>query len=270
MLLLTGAAGFIGSKVCRLLLDAGHDVVGIDNLNSAYDPRLKHWRLRELLSAARFRFEQLDIADFAAMERFFDRESRLGGAGSDRGAAPFDAVLNLAARAGVRPSVADPWVYFQTNADGTLNLLELCRRWGVKKFVLSSTSSLYGTDNPVPFAEDADPSRPLSPYAASKKAAETIAFTYHHLHGLDVTVLRYFTVYGPAGRPDMSVFRFMRKIDEGTPLELFGDGSQARDFTFVDDIAAGTVLALKPVGYQVINLGGGNAPVTMTAVIEKL
>jgi nucleoside-diphosphate-sugar epimerase len=252
------------------LLDGGHDVVGIDNLNSAYDPRLKHWRLRELIAAPRFRFEQVDIADFAAAERFFERESREGGTGGGaRRNAPFDAVLNLAARAGVRPSVLDPWIYFQTNADGTLNLLELCRRCGIKKFVLSSTSSLYGAHNPVPFAEDADTNRPLSPYAASKKAAEAIAFTYYHLHGLDVTVLRYFTVYGPAGRPDMSVFRFMRKIAEGEPITVFGDGTQQRDFSYVDDIARGTVAALKPLGFEVINLGG-DRPIRLDYVISQI
>ncbi|HEV3415322.1 MAG TPA: NAD-dependent epimerase/dehydratase family protein [Pirellulales bacterium] len=265
--LVTGAAGFIGSNVCRLLLDAGHEVVGLDNVNSAYDPRLKQWRLRHLTAASNFRFEPLDITDFSATERLFEREARTGD-GGERGA-PFAAVLNLAARAGVRPSVADPWVYSRTNSDGTLNLLELCRRFGVKKFVLSSTSSLYGAHNAIPFAEDADTNRPLSPYAASKKAAEAIAFTYHHLHGLDVSILRYFTVYGPAGRPDMSVFRFMRKIAEGEPITVFGDGSQQRDFSYVDDIARGTVAAIKPLGFEVINLGG-DRPIRLDYVIDQI
>ncbi len=259
--LVTGAAGFIASNVCRLLLDAGHEVVGVDNLNDAYDPRLKQWRLARLTLAPGFRFEPFDICDFATAERLFISHSRE--------LAPFDAVLNLAARAGVRPSVANPWIYFATNADGTLNLLELCRRFGVKKFVLSSTSSLYGAHNSLPFAEDADTNRPLSPYAASKKAAEAIAFTYHHLHALDVTVLRYFTVYGPAGRPDMSVFRFIRKIAEGEPITVFGDGRQQRDFSYVEDIARGTVAALKPFGYEVINLGG-DRPIRMDYVIEQI
>jgi nucleoside-diphosphate-sugar epimerase len=249
--LVTGAAGFIGARVCELLLDAGHEIVGVDNLNSAYDPRLKHWRLRRLQSIADFRFSQISITDSASVESLFAREA----AADQNGGPPFAAVLNLAARAGVRTSVADPWVYLKTNATGTLNLLELCRVHGVKKFVLASTSSLYGGDNPVPFSEDADTSRPLSPYAASKKAAEAMAFAYHHLHGLDVSVLRYFTVYGPAGRPDMSVFRFMRQIAEGDPITVFGDGSQQRDFTYVDDIARGTLAALAPLGFEVINLG---------------
>ncbi len=254
--LVTGCAGFIASKVAELLLDAGHEVVGVDNLNDAYDPRLKQWRLARLKPRPGFSFHALDITDREALERFFAGEG-------------FSAVFNLAARAGVRPSVANPWIYFQANADGTLNLLDLCRRHEVKKFVLASTSSLYGGHNPVPYREDTDTNRPLSPYAASKKAAEAIAYTYHHLHGLDVTVFRYFTVYGPAGRPDMSVFRFVRRIAEGEPITVFGDGSQERDFTFVDDIARGTVAGLAPLGYQVMNLGG-DRPVKLSAIIDKI
>jgi nucleoside-diphosphate-sugar epimerase len=260
--LVTGAAGFIGSQVSRLLLDAGYEVVGIDNVNSAYDPRLKEWRLTQLAASPRFRLERIDITDLAAVEQVFAAAGANGGS-------PFAAVLNLAARAGVRPSVANPWAYFQTNTDGTLNLLELCRRHGVRKFVLASTSSLYGAHNPIPFSEDADTSRPLSPYAASKKGAEAIAFTYHHLHGIDATVLRYFTVYGPAGRPDMSVFRFMRMIAEGQPITVFGDGRQQRDFSYVDDIARGTAAALRPLGFEVVNLGG-DRPVRLDDVIEQI
>jgi nucleoside-diphosphate-sugar epimerase len=178
-------------------------------------------------------------------------------------------VVNLAARAGVRPSVTNPWAYYQANCTGTLNLLEMCRRTGVRKIVLASTSSLYGKDNAIPFREDADTNRPLSPYAASKKAAETLAFSYHHLHGLDVSIPRYFTVYGPAGRPDMSVFRFIRRIAEGEPIVVMGDGTQSRDFTFIDDIARGTIAAIRPLGYEVINLGG-DQPVRLDAVIDQI
>ena len=145
----------------------------------------------------------------------------------------------------------------------------MCRRFGVSKFLLASTSSLYGKHNPVPYREDADTNRPLSPYAASKKAAETLAFTYHHLHGIDVSIPRYFTVYGPAGRPDMSIFRFIRRIAEGEPIVVFGDGTQSRDFTFVDDIARGTIAALRPLGYEVINLGG-DRPVRLSAIIDQI
>jgi nucleoside-diphosphate-sugar epimerase len=258
--LVTGCAGFIASKVSDLLLQSGHSVVGVDSLNDAYDPRLKQWRLARLMPRKNFSFHQIDITDHAALEPLF----------AARGAEPpLAAVVNLAARAGVRPSVTNPWVYYQANCDGTLNLLDLCRRSGVRKFLLASTSSLYGKHNPVPYREDADTNRPLSPYAASKKAAETLAFSYHHLHGIDVSIPRYFTVYGPAGRPDMSIFRFIRRIAEGESIVVFGDGTQSRDFTFVDDIARGTIAALRPLGYEVINLGGDQT-VSLNEIIEKI
>ncbi len=260
--LVTGCAGFIASKVTEFLLKAGHEVVGIDNLNDAYDPRLKQWRLERLKRQPNFRFHGVDIGDRETLEKRFSDDAR-------GQAPPYAAVVNLAARAGVRPSVNDPWVYHRTNAEGTLNLLDLCRRHGVKKFVLASTSSLYGAHNPIPFSENADTNRPLSPYAASKKAAEAMAYTYHHLHGLDVTVFRYFTVYGPAGRPDMSVFRFVRWISEGETITVFGDGTQQRDFTFVDDIARGTIAGLKPLGYEVINLGG-DRPVPLHEIVDQI
>jgi nucleoside-diphosphate-sugar epimerase len=264
--LVTGCAGFIASAVCRRLLDEGHRVVGVDNLNDAYDTRLKVWRLGQLQQHPSFSFQQLDISDLAVVEARFTADERDGDEVDER---PYSAVFNLAARAGVRASVENPWVYLKTNGEGTLNLLDLCRRFGVKKFVLASTSSLYGAVNPVPFGEDADTNCPLSPYAASKKAAEALCYTYHHLHGLDVTVCRYFTVYGPAGRPDMSVFRFVRQIAEGEPIVVFGDGRQQRDFTYVDDIARGTVAGLRPLGYEVINLGG-DRPVRLSTVIDEI
>lgn len=267
--LVTGCAGFIASKVTEKLLAAGHEVVGVDNLNRAYDPRLKQWRLAQLQKQANFRFHPIDITDRDALEKLFRADAdRTPHAERDEHG-PYAAVVNLAARAGVRPSVENPWVYYQANSDGTLNLLDLCRRFGVKKFLLASTSSLYGSHNPLPYSEDADTNRPLSPYAASKKAAETLAYTYHYLHGIDVSIVRYFTVYGPAGRPDMSIFRFIRWIDQGDPLILYGDGGQQRDFTYVDDIARGTIAALAPCGYEIINLGG-DRPVAMSAVIEQI
>jgi nucleoside-diphosphate-sugar epimerase len=285
-LLVTGCAGFIGARVVELLLDGGCDVVGVDNLNDAYDPRLKHWRLARLHATPGFRFVELDIADRAAVQALFQNPPRDAAPRSEPrkpapgavvvpeppahdDAAPFAAVLNLAARAGVRASVADPEVYYRANVLGTLHLLEACRHAGVKKFLLASTSSAYGGDNPVPFREEADTSRPLSPYAASKLAAETLAYTYHRLHGLDVSVPRFFTVYGPAGRPDMSVFRFVRMVAEGRPIVVFGDGRQQRDFTYVDDIARGAVAALRPLGYEVINLGS-DRPVPLSQLIETI
>lgn len=265
--LVTGCAGFIASRVAELALDAGHSVVGLDNLNDAYDVRLKQWRLARLQPRAGFAFYAIDIAQRDSLEGLFRQVAHVP---RPDGTGPiFDAVINLAARAGVRASVENPWVYLDTNARGTLNLLELCRTFHVPKFVLASTSSLYGAHNPVPYREDADTNRPLSPYAASKKAAEAMAYTYHHLHGLDVSIPRYFTVYGPAGRPDMSVFRFIRRIAEGEPIVVFGDGTQSRDFTYVDDIARGTLAALKPVGYEVFNLGG-DSPVPLSDVIRTI
>ena len=280
-ILLTGAAGFIGARVAEFLLADGHTVVGIDNLNDAYDVRMKQHRLAGLeerfgldgagASAATggegrglFLFLRADITDRPALEQaWITGAAHCGG---EAGGAAYDAVINLAARAGVRPSVEDPWIYLETNATGCLNLLDLCRRDGVRKFVLASTSSLYGTHNPLPYVEDADTNRALSPYAASKKAAEAMAYTYHYLHGLDVTIVRYFTVYGPAGRPDMSLFRFCQWIHEDRPVRIYGDGTQSRDFTYVDDIARGTILALTPLGFEVINLGSDSPHALMEVV----
>jgi UDP-glucuronate 4-epimerase len=258
--LVTGAAGFIASRVSMSLLEAGHHVVGVDNLNNYYDVRLKDWRLAQLVNSSHsknFHFEKLDIEDQPALKVLFENNRS------------FDAVLNLAARAGVRYSMENPHVYLSTNAEGTLNLLECMRAYGCPKLVLASTSSLYAGQS-MPFSEDLAVNEPLSPYAASKKAAELMAYSYHKLYGTDVSVVRYFTVFGPAGRPDMSVFRFIKWIDEGTPIELFGDGSQSRDFTYVDDIAQGSVAAIRNVGYEIVNLGGGRNPVSLNEVIGRL
>lgn len=257
--ILTGAAGFIASRVATLLLEQGHTVLGVDNVNDAYDVRLKHWRLEELRKYERFTFVRADIADRNAVNDLF----------AHLGDANVEAVINLAARAGVRQSVQNPWVYYDANTTGTLNLLEQCRTRGIVKFVLASTSSLYGAENPMPFTETANTDRPLSPYAASKKAAETLAYTYHYLYGTDVTVLRFFTVYGPAGRPDMSLFRFVQFVSEGKPVPIYGDGKQSRDFTYVDDVARGVVAALRPLGYQIINLGS-DAPVVLADALAAV
>lgn len=255
--LVTGSAGFIGASVSALLLEAGHEVIGIDNLNDAYDVRLKEWRLKQILNQSNFKFIKQDICDQEGLNRIFKSNGK------------FDGVVNLAARAGVPVSVRNPWLYMDTNADGTLNLIDLCVKNDVPKFVLASTSSLYGLNSPLPFCEDANTDQPISPYAASKKAAETMCYTYHHLYDLDVTIFRYFTVYGPAGRPDMSIFRFARWIMEGKQLELTGDGTQSRDFTYVDDIARGTILGLKPLGYEIINLGS-DQPYSLNEMIRLL
>ncbi|MCW5875366.1 MAG: GDP-mannose 4,6-dehydratase [Anaerolineales bacterium] len=240
--LITGAAGFIGGRVAEILLAEGHSIVGIDNMNDSYDVRMKQHRLDALQQQPGFSFHQLDIADRGILDQLPDK--------------PMDAVFNLAARAGVRDSVLDPWAYVDSNMTGTLNMLELCRQRGVPKFVLASTSSIYGSEAPLPTPESAGSNHPLQPYAATKKGAETLAHAYHFLHGIDVTVVVYFTVYGPSGRPNMSMFRFVQAISEGRPIQVFGDGEQTRGFTYIDDIARGTILALKPLGYEVVNLGG--------------
>jgi UDP-glucuronate 4-epimerase len=238
----TGVAGFIASRVAEYLIMDGHTVVGVDNLNDAYDVRMKDYRLRHLQTLPGFSFHKLDISDKSIVEQFKSEK--------------FDAVINLAARAGVRASVEDPWVFVETNVIGTLNMLELCRQSGTKKFLLASTSSIYGEDPPYPTPETAPTDRPLQPYAASKKGAEALSHSYHYLHDLDVSVVRYFTVYGPAGRPDLALFRFTQWISEGRPVQIYGDGEQSRGFTYLDDIARGTIQALKPLGYEIINLGG--------------
>lgn len=240
--LVAGAAGFIGARTSELLIKDGHTVVGVDNMNDAYDRRMKEYRLRRLQSAPEFTFHQLDISDRSMIDRFKDQT--------------FEGVINLAARAGVRASVENPWVFVESNVTGTLNLLEICRQTGTKKFVVASTSSIYGSNPPYPTPESASSSEPLQPYAASKKGAEAMCHAYHHLYGIDISVVRYFTVYGPAGRPDLALFRFVQWISEGRPVQVNGNGEQSRGFTYIDDIARGTILALKPLGYEVINLGG--------------
>jgi UDP-glucuronate 4-epimerase len=255
--LVTGAAGFIGAKTVEKLLASGVEVIGIDNLNDYYDVTLKQHRL-SLLTHPNFKFLQIDIENKAELEKLFKEHQ-------------FDVIFNLAARAGVRYSMENPGIYMTTNAMGTLNLLECMREQKVSKFVLASTSSLYA-GQPMPFKEELPVNTPISPYAATKKAAEVMAYSYHYLYGIDVSVVRYFTVYGPAGRPDMSPYIFADKILKNKELPVFGDGTQSRDFTFVDDIAEGTILAAKKVGYEIINLGGGNNPHTlhqMIALMEK-
>jgi nucleoside-diphosphate-sugar epimerase len=255
----TGAAGFIGSRVAALLHEQGFAVAGLDSFNDAYDVRLKDWRWAQLEKRAGMELHRLDLGDVKGLTALFEKSARPV-------LAPFDAVINLAARAGVRASVEQPALYVEANVSGSLNLLELCRRFGVKKFVLASTSSLYGREHPTPYREDLNTDHQLSPYAATKKAAEAMAYTYHFLHGLDISVLRYFTVYGPAGRPDMTPLRFTQRIREGRTITVFGDGSQSRDFTYVDDIARGTIAALAPAGYEIFNLGS-DQPLKLSELI---
>jgi nucleoside-diphosphate-sugar epimerase len=255
--LVTGAAGFIARRVIEQLIAQGHEVVGVDNLNDSYDPRLKEWRLQQLTRLPGFHFFRDDIC----RPEFYQT---LSGEFTS-----FQGVIHLAARAGVRQAVEIPEVFLQTNAAGTLNLLEWCRRSGTPKLVLASTSSIYGANPPLPTPESADSCHPLQIYAASKKAAEVMAYTYHHLYGLDTTVVRFFTVYGPAGRPDMVMYRFTRWIVENEPVCISGDGSQMRGFTYLDDIADGVIKALKPLGYEIVNLGG-HETITINELLQRI
>lgn len=256
-ILITGAAGFIGSRTSRELLEKGQYVVGVDNINDYYDRRLKHYRLKDLKRFSNFSFHKIDIENRRALSHVFLKHK-------------IDAVIHLAARAGVRSSIKNPEAYFKTNVLGTFNLLEFMRKHSVGKMVQASSSAVYA-GRKMPFAEDLPVNTPVSPYAVTKRAAEVLAHSYHHLFGLDVSILRYFTVFGPAGRPDMSYFRFIEWIDEGKAVMLYGNGRQMRDFTYIDDIVDGTVKALKPMGYEIINLGC-NRPCSvlqLIAIIEK-
>jgi UDP-glucuronate 4-epimerase len=226
--LVTGAAGFIGFHLCQRLMSEGHDVLGIDNLNDYYDVRLKQDRLSRLKGHERFRFEKLDLADRKGMERAF-------------GSPAFDCVVNLAAQAGVRYSLTNPHCYVEANLMGFLNILEGCRHSGVKHLVYASSSSVYGSNRKQPFSVEDSVDHPVSLYAATKKANELMAHSYSHLYGLPTTGLRFFTVYGPWGRPDMALFLFTKAILEGRPIDVFNEGKMRRDFTYVDDIVDGIV-----------------------------
>jgi UDP-glucuronate 4-epimerase len=229
--LVTGAAGFIGLHVARLLLERGDEVIGLDNLNDYYDPRLKLARLECLTPYANFRFVRMDIADAAALEKLFATEQ-------------FERVIHLAAQAGVRYSLSNPQAYIQSNLVGFANILEGCRHHGIKHLVYASSSSVYGSNTRMPFSVHDEVNHPISLYAATKKSNELMAHSYSHLFGLPTTGLRYFTVYGPWGRPDMSPWLFTSAILEGRSIDVFNHGKMQRDFTFVDDIAEGTVRAM--------------------------
>ena len=257
IILITGAAGFIGSRTSELLLIDNFKVIGVDNLNDYYDVRIKEERLKVLSKYENFTFYKKDIEDINSIKELFYENK-------------FHSVINLAARAGVRYSLENPFIYCNTNYIGTLNILDLMNKTGVKKYVMASTSSIYAGSS-LPYKESSCVNNPISPYAASKKAAELIAYTYHHQFNIDVSILRYFTVYGPSGRPDMSVLRFIKWIDQEKPILIFGDGSQARDLTYIDDIAKGTIKAcLTKNGYEIINLGGGKNPISVNELILKI
>jgi UDP-glucuronate 4-epimerase len=242
-ILVTGAAGFIGSRLTSALLAAGDAVTCLDLFDDFYDPAVKRRNVAPFLEQAAYALAEGDIRDEVLLDATFS-------------AGRFDAVVHLAARAGVRPSIAQPMLYQDVNVRGTAAVLEACRRHGVRKVIFGSSSSVYGDNSKIPFAEDDPVDRPISPYAATKRAGELLAFTYHHLYQLDVFCLRFFTVYGPGQRPEMAIHRFVREIDAGRPVQMFGDGGTRRDYTYVDDIVQGICGALDRVqGYRIFNLG---------------
>lgn len=247
--LVTGGAGFIGSHVADYLLERGDDVVIVDEVNDYYDVRIKEENLRllqEKFSEDRLVIYRCDICDHDKMEKIFEKE-RPGW------------ICHMAARAGVRPSINDPFVYIHSNIRGTTHLMELSHKYGIHNFVFASSSSVYGGSKSTYFSEDEIVDNPVSPYAASKKACELLAYTYHHLYQLNVTGLRFFTVYGPRGRPDMAPFKFIDRVSRGLELQQFGDGSSSRDYTYIDDIVEGVVRSIdRPHKYEVFNLGKGD------------
>ena len=256
--LVTGGAGFIGSHVCERLLQTGHAVWAFDDLNNFYDPQIKRRNLRDLQSLAKpFDFMHGDLTDRAALDELF-------------GGVKFDQVIHLAARAGVRPSLAEPALYQRVNVEGTVNVLEAARLTGVKKITIASSSSVYGVNAKVPFAESDPIFSAISPYAASKLACEALGHVYHHIYGLDVVMLRFFTAYGPRQRPDLAIHKFAKLISTGKPIPVFGDGSTARDYTYISDIVDGILACTRQTfGYEVFNLGESQT-VTLSRLIELI
>jgi UDP-glucuronate 4-epimerase len=257
-ILVTGGAGFIGSHVCERLLKGGHAVWAFDDLNDFYDPQIKRRNLRDIQALGRpFEFVQGDLLDRAALDELC-------------GQAKFDQVVHLAARAGVRPSLEAPALYQRVNVEGTVNVLEAARLHGTQKLILASSSSVYGVNSKVPFAENDPIAQAISPYAASKLACESLGHVYHHIYGLDVVMLRFFTVYGPRQRPDLAIHKFARAIRAGKPIPVFGDGSTARDYTFIEDILQGIMSCTqREFGYEIFNLGESQT-VKLSRLIELL
>ncbi|MDQ6695530.1 MAG: GDP-mannose 4,6-dehydratase [Chloroflexota bacterium] len=255
-ILVTGGAGFVGSHTVEALLARGERVIALDNFNDYYSPDRKRRNIMPFLDNPNFRMVTGDIRDLALLEHLFTTE-------------PIRRVIHLAAMAGVRSSIKDPLLYEEVNVRGTMNLLELAVKQGVVNFVHASSSSVYG-DAPVPYREDARTDRPLSPYAATKKMAEVMLYTYNYLYGLPTTLLRFFTVYGPRGRPDMAVYLFTDWIEKGQPVRLYGDGTQGRDYTYVADTVSGILAALdRPSGYRIFNLGNSQ-PHSNARLIELI
>src|SRR6266536_2893257 len=256
--LVTGGAGFIGYHVSERLLRDGHAVWAFDDLNNFYDPKIKQANIRDLQASARpFTFVQVDLTVRASLDELL-------------GSARFDQIIHLAARAGIRPSLLEPALYQRVNVEGTVNLLEAAHLNGVKKITIASSSSVYGVNSKVPFSESDAIFTAISPYAASKLACEALGHVYHHVYGMDIAMLRFFTVYGPRQRPDLAIHKFARLIAAGKPIPVFGDGSAARDYTYVTDIVEGVIACTgKEFGYEIFNLGESRT-VTLSRLVELL
>jgi len=243
MIFVTGAAGFIGSHLCEKLIEQGFQVVGIDNFDPFYDQEIKKRNLSSFENHPNFTFYTQSITNITALEKIFENHK-------------FEIIVHLAAKAGVRPSIEQPFAYHRTNVDGTLNLLEMSRHHNVKRFIFASSSSVYGNNKTVPFSEDQSVDNPISPYAATKKQGELICYTYHHLYKINIFNLRFFTVYGPRQRPEMAIHKFIRLIDNDQPIQVYGYGKPKRDFTYIEDIVQGVLKAIEKVeGYEIFNLG---------------
>lgn len=258
-ILVTGGAGFIGSHVCDALLKSGKNVVCVDNFNNYYPPDRKKKNISHNLKNKSFTVEKADISDYKALKRIFAGNKIVK-------------IIHLAARAGVRPSLEDPFIYEETNIKGTLNLLELSKEFKIKNFVFGSSSSVYGTNTKVPFSENDNTDHAISPYAATKKAGEVLCYTYSHLYGLNISCLRFFTVYGPRGRPDMAPYLFTEHIIRKRPITMYGDGTSKRDYTYVGDIVSGIISALeRNYRYEIFNLGESQTVELreLISVIEK-
>jgi UDP-glucuronate 4-epimerase len=255
-ILLTGGAGFIGSWLGEELLGQGHEVISFDNFNDYYNPEWKEKNIQKSLKHPKYKMHRIDIRDYEAMVQALEGED-------------IDAIIHLAAMCGVRSSISNPRIYTDVNINGTLNMLELAKALGIKKFLLASSSSIYGDNEKIPFSEHDFVDKPISPYAASKKAAELLCHNYYHLHQISTICLRFFTVYGPRGRPDMAPYIFTTKIIEGKPIDMYGDGSTMRDYTYVADIVNGIISAMQLEGYHIINLGNNN-PVKLKEFISHL
>jgi len=253
-ILITGGAGFIGSNLTKKLIDRGDQVVIIDNFNDYYDPKLKEDRIKIFLKGYKFKLYRGDIRDAKLLEKIFSAE---GGSASGGKKEKIDKIVHLAAMAGVRNSILNPHIYADVNVMGSLNLLELAVKYKVKNFVFASSSSVYGKNTKLPFSESDSVDQPMAMYAATKRADELMAHVYNHIHGLNVTALRFFTVYGPWGRPDMALFKFTKNIIAGEPIEVYNYGKMSRNFTYVDDIVSGVITVLdKCKGYDIVNIGG--------------